>query len=146
MMVENGMNWKELNMAISKAMQIYCGGIKCEELLFEGLNLLDSYEKEIVPKLSCNNPHDLMRTHEVLDILTVSKLIINACLLRESSSRALCFNRSDFPEMDPCKDKHFITIRNEKGEIIKGTYPLDYYCDLEDNYELYNKDYIGGAK
>jgi succinate dehydrogenase/fumarate reductase flavoprotein subunit len=144
MTVENGIGWKELNMAISKAMQIYCGGIKCKELLLEGLDLLNSYEKEIVPKLSCNNPHELMRTHEVLDILTVSQLIINACLLRESSSKALCFYRTDFPEMDPDKDRHFITIRNENGKIIKGTYPLDYYGDVKSNYEYYNKDYMEG--
>ena len=34
---QDGMNWKELNMAISKAMQNYCGGAKCEALLKEGL-------------------------------------------------------------------------------------------------------------
>ncbi len=37
--VKDGTNWKELNMAISKAMQNYCGGVKCEELLKEGLDL-----------------------------------------------------------------------------------------------------------
>lgn len=110
-----GMHWKELNMAISKAMQNYCGGIKCASLLREGLDLLNSYERDCVPRLSCNNPHDLMRTHEVLDILDVSRLILNACLLRESSSKPLCFERSDFPERDPERDNHFITIRKEGG-------------------------------
>lgn len=79
---DEGMNWKELNMAISKAMQNYCGGVKCDALLKEGLDLLDTYKKEFVPKLYCTNPHDLMRTHEVLDILTVAELILQACLLR----------------------------------------------------------------
>lgn len=37
---EKGMGWKELNMAIAKAMQNYCGGVKCETLLREGLDLL----------------------------------------------------------------------------------------------------------
>lgn len=144
--VEDGMDWRELNMAISKAMQNYCGGIKCRELLLEGLALLESYEKEAVPVLSCSNPHDLMRTHEVLDILEVSKLIINACLLRESSSRPLCFERSDFPEMDPVEDNHFITIRQEDGKIIKGTVPHDYYGDIQTEYEKRNQDYIGGER
>ena len=31
--VEDGMDWRELNMAVSKAMQNYCGGIKCSALL-----------------------------------------------------------------------------------------------------------------
>ena len=132
---EDGMNWRELNMAISKAMQNYCGGIKCAELLKEGLDLLESYEKEKVPQLSAATPHDLMRTHEVLDILEVAKLILNACLMRESSSAPLCFERSDFPEVDPENDKHFITIRMENGN----------FGNLKEEYEKRNQDYIGGA-
>ena len=144
--VENGMDWRELNMAIAKAMQNYCGGIKCRDLLEEGLSLLESYERDAVPALSCANPHELMRAHEVMDILEVCKLIINACLLRESSSRPLCFERSDFPETDPKKDNHFITIRQENGKIIKGEVPHDYYGDLKTEYEKRNQDYIGGER
>jgi succinate dehydrogenase/fumarate reductase flavoprotein subunit len=143
---EDGIDWRELNMAISKAMQNYCGGIKCKELLLEGLDLLESYEQDMVPKLYCRNPHELMRTHEVMDILEVSKLIINACLLRESSSEPLCFERSDFPEMDPDRDNHFITIKQENGKVIKGIVPHDYYGNVEIEYEKRNQDYIGGEK
>ncbi len=142
MYVEDGMDWRELNMAISKAMQNYCGGVKCRELLKEGLDLLESYEREAVPMLSCANPHELMRTHEVLDILEVSKLILNACLLRESSSRPLCFERSDFPEMDPKEDQCFITIRQENGQVVGGRVPHGYYGDVEEEYEKRNQDYI----
>lgn len=142
MYVEDGMDWRELNMAISKAMQNYCGGVKCRELLEEGLDLLESYEREAVPMLSCANPHELMRTHEVLDILEVSKLILNACLLRESSSRPLCFERSDFPEMDPKEDQCFITIRQENGQVVGGRVPHGYYGDVEEEYEKRNQDYI----
>lgn len=143
--VQDGMDWRELNMAISKAMQNYCGGIKCKDLLQEGLHLLEKYEQEDVPTLSCQNPHELMRAHEVMDILTVSKMIIEACLLRESSSKPLCFERSDFPAMDPAKDRHFITIRQENGKIIAGHVPHDYYGDIEEEYEKRNQDYIGGG-
>lgn len=142
MYVEDGMDWRELNMAIAKAMQNYCGGVKCEALLREGLNLLESYEKTALPKLSCSNPHELMRTHEVMDILEVSKLILNACLLRQSSSEPLCFERSDYPERDPESDRCFITIRQENGQIIRGTVPHHYFGDVEEEYEKRNQDYI----
>ena len=92
---KEGISWKELNMAISKCMQNYCGGIKCDALLLEGLDLLHQFEKEFVSKLACANPHDLMRTHEVLDILEVSKLVIHACLQRKCSNSSLNFERSD---------------------------------------------------
>lgn len=144
--VEQGMDWRELNMAISKAMQNYCGGIKCRELLLEGLCLLESYEKEAVPQLSCTNPHELMRAHEVLDILEVCKLIINACLLRESSSEPLCFERSDSLQTKQKEERSFITIHQENGRIIKGVVPHNYYGDVESEYEKRNQDYIGGVK
>ena len=142
MYVEDGMEWRELNMAISKCMQNYCGAVKCEDLLKEGLDLLESYERDAVPRLCCSNPHELMRTHEVLDILEVSKLILNACLLRKSSSAPLCFERSDYPEIDPAEDRKFITIRQENGEIVRGEVPHRYFGDIEEEYLRRNGDYI----
>ena len=139
---EEGYSWRELNFAISKCMQNYCAEVKCEELLNEGLDLLNTYSKDIVPNLHCENPHDLMRTHEVLDILDVSKMILEACKMRKSSSAPLCFQRSDYPEMDPEEDKKFLTIRLENGKAVRGEIPHDYYGDVEEMYEKYNRDYI----
>ena len=47
--VEDGMDWRGAEYGGFKAMQNYCGGIKCSALLEEGLALLNSYEKEAVP-------------------------------------------------------------------------------------------------
>ena len=136
------MDWRELNMAISKAMQNYCGGVKCDALLHEGLDLLESFETEIVPQISCKNPHELMPAHEVFDILTVSKLILHACLSRKTSSEPLFFKRTDSTETDPERDRRFITVRQENGEVIYGSHPLYYFGDLETEYEKRNGDYI----
>ena len=143
---EEGMDWRELNMAISKAMQNYCGEVKCRDLLLEGLSLLKSYREEAVPQICCRNPHELMRAHEVFDILDVSEMILHACLLRESSSEPLCFVRSDFPQTDPQEDRRFITLRQEDGEVVAGSVPLDYFGDLEEEYEKRNRDYIEEAR
>lgn len=139
---EEGISWKELNMAISKAMQNYCGGVKCEALLKEGLDLLHSFETEIVPKLTASNPHDLMRTHEVLDILTVAQLVLHASLARKSSSAPLFFRRSDYPEMDPAEDRKHIVIRQENGQVMTRDVPLDFFGDMKTEYEKRNQDYI----
>lgn len=141
-----GVTWKELNQAIAKAMQNYCGGVKCRDLMLEGLDLLKTYREEIVSQLYCFNPHDLMRTHEVLDILDVSEMVLHACLMRESSSKPLCFERSDFPELDPERDRHFITIRQEDGKPVRGVVEHDYFGDLKAEYEKRNRDYIEGGK
>ncbi len=139
---EDGMTWKELNMAIAKAMQNYCGGVKCDALLLEGLDLLETFERESVPMLSASNPHDLMRTHEVLDILTVAKLVLHASLARKSSSEPLFFRRSDYTEMDPECDRHHIAIHLENGRAVTRDVPLDFFGDLRTEYEKRNQDYI----
>ncbi|MDO4383359.1 MAG: FAD-binding protein [Eubacteriales bacterium] len=146
MYVEEGYSWKELNWAIAKCMRNYCGAIKNEALLVQGLDLLNSYKKDIVPKLSCHNTHELVRTHEVLDILQVAEMILEACRMRKSSSKTLCFTRSDYPEMDPAEDHHFITIRQENGVPVRGDVELDYFGDLKTEYEKHNQDYINGGK
>lgn len=139
---EEGMGWKELNMAISKAMQNYCGGVKCEALLKEGLDLLKSFEREIVPKLSASNPHELMRTHEVLDILTVAELVLYASLERKASSEPLCFVRSDHPEMEKEEERRHIVIRQENGRVVTRDVPLDFFGNLREEYEKRNQDYM----
>ena len=146
MYVEEGYSWKELNWAITKCMRNYCGAIKNEALLVQGLDLLKSYREEIVPQLSCHNTHDLVRTHEVLDILEVAEMIIEACRMRKSSSKTLNFTRSDYPEMDPSEDHHFITIHKENGVPVRGDIELDYFGDLKSEYEKHNQDYINGGK
>ena len=78
----------------------------------------------------------------MLDILEVSKLILNACMLRKSSSAPLHFTRSDYREMDPEGDRNFITIRQENGRVIRGDVPLGYYGDAEKEYVKRNEDYI----
>lgn len=140
----NALSWKELNAAIAKAMQNYCGGVKCDDLLKEGLDLLSSYERDMVPLLHADNPHDLMRIHEVLDILTVSKIVLFASLERKASSTPLCFNRNDYPQEEPETLRRHIVIRNDRGNVVSRDVPLDYFGDLKTEYEKWNRDYISG--
>lgn len=66
--------------------------------------------------------------------------------MRKSSSRTLCFTRSDYAEMDPAEDHHFITIHQENGVPVRGDVELDYFGDLKTEYEKHNQDYINGGK
>lgn len=143
---EGEMDWRELNMAVAKTMQNYCGGIKCKDLLQEGLSILEGYEKEAIPMIQCSNPHELMRTHEVMDIIEVCKLILHACLIRRHSSKPLCFERSDSNQTDPEQERGFLTISQKNGEIYSRLIPHNYYGDIESEYEKRNQDYIGGKK
>ena len=135
---KEGLTWRELNSAIAKGMQNYCGGVKCDELLTEGLDLMEGFSRNEAKLLIASNPHELMRVHEVLDILEVSKLVLHASLARKSSSRPLCFTRSDHAEMDPEADRHHIVIRQEEGEVRTRNVPLDFFGDLKTEYEARN--------
>jgi succinate dehydrogenase/fumarate reductase flavoprotein subunit len=123
-------------------MQNYCGGVKCDALLKEGLDLLKSFKEESVPRLSADNPHDLMRIHEVLDILTVAEIVLHASYARKSSSEPLCFKRSDYPEMDPAKDRRHLALHWDGTQAVVRSVPLDFFGDLQSEYEKRNQDYM----
>lgn len=134
-----GVSWKELNEAVSKAMQNYCGEQKRDELLQSGVELLARYEREIVPKAYAANPHELMRLLEVFDILTVAQLILQACLARRQTCEKLEFYRTDGDGQKPAP---FICIRYDGEKVLRREVPLDYAGNIKENYEKYNQDYI----
>lgn len=138
-----GTSWKELNEAVSKAMQNYCGEIKRDELLNSGVELLARYEKEIIPNTYAANPHELTRLLEVFDILTVAQLILQACLARHQSCPKLEFYRSDD---DGKQQAPFICIKYDGEKVVSREVPLDYAGDVKENYEKFNEDYIKELK
>ena len=134
----NGVGWKELNEAIAKAMQNYCAEQKRDELLLSGVELLERYQREVVPHCYAANPHELMRLLEVFDILTVAQMILQACLARRQSCEKLEFYRTDGEgAMEP-----FICIRHDGEKVLRREVPLDYAGNIRENYEKYNQDYI----
>ncbi|MFX1391589.1 MAG: FAD-dependent oxidoreductase [Promethearchaeota archaeon] len=141
----NGIGWKEFNMHIARIMQNYCGETKSKELLSIGLKLLEDMEKNEETQLYAPNPHELIRSLEVLNILTNAKVIIYSSLARKASSKHLHFIRSDFPEIDPPEWHKFITVKLENNEVKIGEIPLDYYSNLKQNYEFHNKTYLEGG-
>ncbi|MFX1588011.1 MAG: FAD-dependent oxidoreductase [Promethearchaeota archaeon] len=140
----DGLGWKEFNMAISRIMQNYCGKVKSDELLKIGLRLLENIEDNEVQRLYAQNPHELIRSLEVLNIITNAKIIIFSCLARKASSKHLYFTRSDYPENEPPEWHKFITVKLENNEVKVGEKSIDYYGSLKENYEKYNEHYIKG--
>ena len=136
---EGSVSWKELNEAIAKAMQNYCGEQKRDELLLSGVELLERYEREIVPKAYAANPHELTRLLEVFDILTVAQIILQACLARRETCEKLEFFRTDG---SGGRQEPFICIRHDGEKVLRREVPLDYAGDIKANYEKYNQDYI----
>ena len=141
---DTAIGWKELNMGISKTMQNYCGDIKYDDLLNIGLLRMQEYEEKVVPNTYAYNPHELVRLLEVFDILTVSQIILLSCIARKTSSKSLHFNRGDSIHFETDNADKLITVKQVNGTVVFGEKPLGFFGDLSENYEKFNKDYIGG--
>jgi succinate dehydrogenase/fumarate reductase flavoprotein subunit len=136
----DSIGWKELNLGISKVMKNYCGELKYDDLLKTGLQQLEDFGQNVLSRTFAYNPHELMRLLEVYDILTVSSIILNACLLRKSSSKPLNFIKPGQPEK--ADDHKLITLRQVNGSIISTELKVDFYGGLRENYEKNNKEYF----
>lgn len=127
--------WKELNIAACRVMQNYCGEFKNDELLRLGLIWLEDLQKNETLRVGVDNPHKLMRTLEVCNILTCDEMILQASMARKASSQVLGFTRLDYPAVDPPEWKKWIVLKNENGKIKTRDLPLDFWSPLADNYE-----------
>jgi succinate dehydrogenase/fumarate reductase flavoprotein subunit len=132
---ETGMDWKELNAGICKILQDYCGELKNEELIKIGLKWLDELESGEAATAVARNPHELYRVLEVHNIITVGRMMFEASRARKASSSLLEFIRTDYPRLDPPEWNKWITIKLDGGDVKTGELALDYYGDMEKNYQ-----------
>ena len=139
--VRGGLDWREINAAAAKAMQNYCGGVKCDDLLKQGLSAIHSLMQETA-HIACANPHELVRAHEVTDILQVSELILYACLQRKVSCGPLFFRRSDSDEAKAQDENCYIVLSRSGKGVASRRVPLRFYGDLTSGYEEHR---TGGA-
>ncbi|MCX8033636.1 MAG: FAD-binding protein [Thermoleophilia bacterium] len=138
-----GLGWKEVNAAIARVMQDYCGEYKNEQTLREGLWLLNELRNTELAEAGASNPHELVRLLECSSLIDFGEAMMQASLARKASSRILDFHRLDYPELDPPEWKKLLTVRQEEGEVVVREVPQDYflrepYADsLQENYNLH---------
>ena len=114
--VKDGTDPVELECAIRYACTRYVGGQKAEGKLREGIRRLGSLRREFLPKLDGYNPHYLMRSLEVRNLMDISELHMQASLERKESR--LSHNRLDYPNPDPALDKMILVQRLENGKPV----------------------------
>jgi succinate dehydrogenase/fumarate reductase flavoprotein subunit len=129
-----GMDWKELNAGICRVMQDYCGELKNDELLKIGLKWIDEIEEGEALTACARNPHELARLHEVFNIITTGRIIFEACRAHKASNPAIGLIRTDYPAIDPPEWRNWLTVSLDRGHVMTGSLPLDYWGDLESNY------------
>jgi succinate dehydrogenase/fumarate reductase flavoprotein subunit len=135
----SGMDWKELNAGICKVMQDYCGEVKNEELLKLGSTWFDEIEAGEAATACARNPHELFRLLEVFNIMTTSRMMLEACRARKTSNTPPGFKRSDYPEGNPAEWRKWITLKLDQGQVIAGSLALDFHGDVVNNYKSHLK-------
>ena len=138
---KQGLGWKELNVAIARIMQDYCGKYKNEITLGRGLDLLGELRENEGSSVHASNPHELGRTLECFSLISLGEMVMRASLARKCSSIYLDFYRLDHPQMDPPEWEKLIPIRQEEGDVRVRDLPLDFHLKppyaptYEENYE-----------
>jgi len=138
---KNGVGWKELNYAIARVMQDYCGKYKNERTLNRGLSLLRELQDNEGATAYAANPHELGRTLECFSLMTLGEMVMQASLARKCSSAYLDFYRLDYPQMDPPEWEKHLPMRRENGRVAVRELPLDFHLrapyasSYEENYE-----------
>jgi succinate dehydrogenase/fumarate reductase flavoprotein subunit len=140
---KDGIGWKEINAAIARIMQDYCGIYKNEETLKLGLRLLGELRKTELASAYASNPHELGRLQECSSLVDFGEAMMHASLARKASNSILDFHRLDFPEMDPSEWNKLLPIRKIDGAVEVRELPLDYYLKppfastYEENYKIH---------
>ena len=129
------LEWKEVNAALCKIMQDYCGEFKNEELLALGLTWLADMQTNELPRINVDTPHKLMRTLEVHNILTCNEMILHASLARKASTPVMGFARLDYPQIDAPGWKKWILLNRTADGVETAEMPLDFGSPLDRNYE-----------
>ena len=109
-------SWQEANRAIQQLMSDYAGMMRSESLLKAGTYGLRRLQAKAENWLAAENPHELTRCAEVLNLFEVGRIIFATA--RERKETRGKHIRSDYPFTHPHLNKLLIVRqRNDKDEF-----------------------------
>jgi succinate dehydrogenase/fumarate reductase flavoprotein subunit len=106
----------DLETSVRYICERYVGLKRSAGKLNEGLRRLGSLRKQVLPRVKTQNPHELMRYHEALNIMDMAEVHMQSCLERRETRGN--FMRVDFPERDPSRDNNLTHQRLENGKPV----------------------------
>jgi len=112
---EAGPDWKEVNIALQQIMYDYGGLVRSEVMLDAGLSHLQRLKQKAHTTMVARNPHELMRSLEVLNLLDMGELVFTAAKERRET-RGTHF-RPDYPFANPLMDKALV-VKKVNGKPV----------------------------
>lgn len=121
---DDGLDYKNIENIVRRIMWEYAGPTRNEKGLKLAIEKLESLTEE-AKKLKAKNFHELMRVHEVNQILEVGKIMCHASMERKETRFGIFHFRSDYPETRDDFEGE-IVIWQENGKIKKEFKKLEY--------------------
>jgi adenylylsulfate reductase subunit A len=126
MQESRSVSWHEFEDVLQRILSEGMGPVRSEwgmKKAYENLDLIEKWKDHV----KAETYHDLCRTQEVYNMLTVARCMITAARFRKESRFGQCHQRLDFPETD---DRNWlgqvIIEMNDQGKVQPGFFPLTY--------------------
>jgi succinate dehydrogenase / fumarate reductase flavoprotein subunit len=99
----------------------YCF-IRTEKRLKESLAMLEEIQREVLPKVKVQNPHELLKYHEAAGMASSAEITQRAALYRTETRGGHI--REDYPEKDDKNWLKWTAVREEDGKMALSTKPV----------------------
>lgn len=126
MQESRSVSWREFEDVVQRVLTEGMGPVRAAwgmEKAWKNLDLLETWKD----KVRADTFHDLCRTQEVCNMLSVARCMIAAALFRKESRFGPCHHRLDFPETNDERWLGQVTVTlDDKGRARPAFYPLTY--------------------
>lgn len=137
---KEGIGWKEYKQGLARNMQENRRDKVNEDMLKNGLAILDNIKNSEGQELFARNPHELARIQECRTFEVMCELIFKSAMERKNSNTFYDLNRMDYPEKDSPEWDKYITFKEIDGKMVIGERPLEYWLK-GDNASSYKENY-----
>ncbi len=126
MQESRSLSWREFEDVLQRTLTEGMGPVRSEwgmKKAWQNLDLLDQWKDQV----SAKTYHDLCRSQEVYNMITVARCMITAALHRKESRFGQCHYRLDFPETDDRNWLGQVTVmKDAEGKAKPVFLPIQY--------------------
>ena len=113
---EDGLHWREVEIAVQNIIDHYAGKVRAEKMLLRAIDRLMDVDKNAA--FRAENPHELGRCLEVKSVIENAGMVLRASLARkESRKMPFGFYRADYPESNDRDFFVFLAQSLKQGRV-----------------------------